>query len=136
MKIPEWKASDMVNATFRMGKPNKNHIQSQNPTRKPRPVLLKLLKEKFRPIFTGHLFNLKNTNLKVESYLLEEERKNKNILMKYRKEAKLRGDKVKMIGDELLMVNDLCYTVKNNTIGYERRNRVTQLYILNSDNSQ
>ena len=116
MKIPEKDASDMVNTTFRMGKAKLNDNQSQNTTRKSRPVLLKLLKEKFRPIFTGHLFNLKNTNLKVESYLLEEERKNKNILMKYRKEAKLRGDKVKMIGDEQLMVNDLCYTVRNNTV--------------------
>ena len=119
MKMPEEEAKDMISAVFRMGKTTKQQNQNRKqsvPITKSRPVLLKLLRDKHRSTLTSHLSKLRNTNIKIESYLLEDARKVKNTLMKFRKEEKDRGKKVRMLDDQTLMVDDKYYGVKDNVI--------------------
>jgi len=105
MKIPERTAVDMISGVSRMGKEGKKqNYYRPDPGRNSRPVLLQLLREKHRSIFIGNLHHLKNSGLKVESYLSVDKRKDKNKLLEKRKEAKAEGHSVKMIADDKLMV--------------------------------
>jgi len=105
MKFSERDAADMISGTSRMGKITTKPAQNQSTSiQRPRPVLLKLLRDKHRNIFIGRLSSLHDTSLRVSSYLTKEERKNKNILMMRRRQEIINENKVKMIGDNILQV--------------------------------
>jgi len=117
MEISAEVVNDMISGTNRMGKQKEEPKENESgPKRRPRPVVLELLREKHRPVFIGQLRHLRGTGLRVESYLTIEERRDKNLLLEHRKRAKEQELKVKMVGDEMLLVENVPHIVKNGKV--------------------
>ena len=108
MMMPEEIANCMIDVCFRMGKPNNNLGSQTRPYN--RPILVKFIREKHRAMIFQHVKHLHKDDPKIEPDMTKSGKEKKNLLVKYRKEAKANNSTVKMV-DAGLIVDGILHVV-------------------------